>query len=151
MSKCNGELVDHLFLHCPVAALGLAIEISWCLFLSILLLKCIFESVDHLLLHCAFAKELWSLVFCLFGVQWVMPGRMIELLECWNGDFLQGGSGVLWRAALLCLMWTIWKERNKRAFEDLEWSTAELKLIFCVTCLIGWLYFHSHSHSHSSF
>ena len=62
--------------------------------------KCKFESVDHLLLHCAFAKELWSLIFCLFGVQWVIPGRMIELLECRNGDFLQGGSGVLWRDVL---------------------------------------------------
>ena len=26
------------------------------------------ESVDHLLLHCPIAWELWSLVFCLFGI-----------------------------------------------------------------------------------
>ena len=30
------------------------------------------ESVDHLLLHCPIASELWSLVFCLFGIHWVM-------------------------------------------------------------------------------
>ena len=27
------------------------------------------ETVDHLLSHCEYASELWSLVFCLFGVQ----------------------------------------------------------------------------------
>ena len=56
------------------------------------------ESVDNLLPHCEFVKELWSLVFCLFGVQWMMLGREIELLECWNGDFVKGASGFLWRA-----------------------------------------------------
>ena len=37
------------------------------------------ESVDHLLLHCPIACELWSLVFCLFGIHWVMPQKVIEL------------------------------------------------------------------------
>ena len=37
------------------------------------------ESVNHLLLHCPIAFELWSLVFCLFGLQWVMPHKLIEL------------------------------------------------------------------------
>ena len=27
------------------------------------------ESMDHLLLHCSIAWELWSMVFCLFGIQ----------------------------------------------------------------------------------
>ncbi|KAK9993524.1 hypothetical protein SO802_023227 [Lithocarpus litseifolius] len=31
------------------------------------------ESVDHLLLHSPFAMEMWSTVFCLFGICWVMP------------------------------------------------------------------------------
>jgi hypothetical protein len=34
------------------------------------------ESVEHLLLHCSLARELWSMVFGLFGVQWVMPRRV---------------------------------------------------------------------------
>jgi len=25
--------------------------------------------------------DIWSMVFCLFGVQWVMPRRVVELLE----------------------------------------------------------------------
>ena len=30
------------------------------------------ESVDHLFLHCSMATDMWSMVFGLFGVQWVM-------------------------------------------------------------------------------
>ena len=45
------------------------------------------ESVDHLLLHCFIASELWSLVFCLFGIHWVMPHKVIEVFESWQGKF----------------------------------------------------------------
>ena len=37
------------------------------------------ESVDHLLLHYPFAFEMWSMVFCLFGICWVMPQRVVDL------------------------------------------------------------------------
>ena len=41
------------------------------------------ETADHLLIHCDAASELWSLVFSIFGVQWVMPGSVRELFACW--------------------------------------------------------------------
>jgi hypothetical protein len=44
------------------------------------------ETVDHLLLHYSFAREIWSMVFGLFGV-WVMLSSTLELLECWQGSF----------------------------------------------------------------
>ena len=28
------------------------------------------ETIDHLIMHCPIARELWNLVFPLFGVQW---------------------------------------------------------------------------------
>ena len=37
------------------------------------------ESVDHLLLHCEYARELWSFIFCIMGIHWVMPGKVSEL------------------------------------------------------------------------
>ena len=39
------------------------------------------ESVDHLLLHCTIACEMWSLVFCLFGIHWVMPQKVLSCLS----------------------------------------------------------------------
>lgn len=45
------------------------------------------ESMDHLLLHCLIAYELWSMVFCLFVIHWVMPYKVIELLASWQGKF----------------------------------------------------------------
>uniref|UniRef100_A0A2N9HJX6 Cux N-terminal domain-containing protein n=1 Tax=Fagus sylvatica TaxID=28930 RepID=A0A2N9HJX6_FAGSY len=37
------------------------------------------ESPNHLLLQCETAQSLWSMVFCLFGVIWVMPGSVVEV------------------------------------------------------------------------
>ena len=45
------------------------------------------ELVDHLLLHCSIAYELWSMVFCLFGIHWVMPYKVSELLASWQRKF----------------------------------------------------------------
>uniref|UniRef100_A0A2N9FJQ0 Reverse transcriptase zinc-binding domain-containing protein n=1 Tax=Fagus sylvatica TaxID=28930 RepID=A0A2N9FJQ0_FAGSY len=56
------------------------IIVSWCC-----LCKMDGESVDHLLLHCAYAKELWDLVFAMFGISWVMPTRVRDLFDCWLG------------------------------------------------------------------
>jgi hypothetical protein len=70
------------------------------------------EMVFHLLLHCEYTQELWSFVFCLFWVQWVMPSRFIDLLMCWKGSSARSGLGDVWSAVPLCLRWLIWWERN---------------------------------------
>jgi hypothetical protein len=42
------------------------------------------ESVDHLLLHCATASALWNAFFFVrFGLCWVMPRSVKELIACW--------------------------------------------------------------------
>ena len=41
-------------------------------------------------------------------------------LLSWHESFVGKKREKAWRAALLCLMWTIWKERNRRAFDDIE-------------------------------
>lgn len=44
------------------------------------------EASNHLLLHCAIAMNLWSMVFSLFGLSWVMPFSVKEHLACWRGE-----------------------------------------------------------------
>ena len=47
--------------------------------------KCNGKIGDHLLVHFAFAQELWSFVFPMFGVQWVMFGKVLFYL---GGQFM---------------------------------------------------------------
>ena len=65
------------------------------------------ESPDHLLLHCSFAQELWTFVFCLFGISWVMPLRVLDLLSSWRGNLGKSSSAVVWGAVPHCVMWVL--------------------------------------------
>jgi hypothetical protein len=38
------------------------------------------ESIEHLLLHCQVARDLWSYIRTLSGVEWVMSRMMLDLL-----------------------------------------------------------------------
>ena len=60
------------------------------------------KTVDHLILHCGFAYVMWSYVFGLFGVHWVMSHRLIDLLVGWRNWFGKCSS-VMWNLATLCL------------------------------------------------
>ena len=107
--------------------------VSWCC-----MCKADGESVDHLLLHCVYAKELWDVVFAMFGVFWVMPGRVRELFACWQGKMGKHPKYMIWRAVSHCLMWCLWRERNMRIFEGSEHHVDELKLLFLRT-LFEWM------------
>jgi hypothetical protein len=48
------------------------------------------ESIEHLLLHCEVARDLWSYILTLFGVEWVMPRMVMELLSSWGASFGYG-------------------------------------------------------------
>jgi hypothetical protein len=83
------------------------------------------ESVDHLLLYCDVASVLWSSLFNHFGMSWVMPIRVIDLLTCWWSSG-RSRSAAVWKMTLICLFWCLWRERNNRSFEDLESSLEEI-------------------------
>ena len=95
------------------------------------------ESVNHLLLHCPFAYDLWSMVWALFGLQWVMPHGVSDLFSSWQGSFGGHRSIDLWRAVPHCVLWCIWRERNSRCFEGKERSTSDLKSLL-LHSLLEW-------------
>jgi hypothetical protein len=77
------------------------------------------ESVDHLHLHlhCAAARGLWNAFFARFGLCWVMPRSVQELLASWwMGGHMR--STVVWKMVPHCILRCIWRERNNRCFED---------------------------------
>jgi hypothetical protein len=71
-----------------------------------------------------------------FGVYWVLPGKVADLLfSWWNG--LGRHSSDIWNIVPICLMWTIWKERNQRTFEDVSRSDSQILEGFTLT-LFDW-------------
>ena len=78
------------------------------------------ESVDHLLLHCDVARVVWSSFYSLFGVEWVMPSSVVDLLSAWGTLLGRGPVHRIWKQVPLCVLWGLWRERNSRLFEDVE-------------------------------
>ena len=97
--------------------------------------RCEGETVDHLLLHCSVVQKLWNFVFASFHIHWVLPRRVVDLLFGWRNWFGKHHSHI-WNLIPLCLMWTVWRERNSRTFEDVSSTPDQLLGIF-VTYLIG--------------
>ena len=83
------------------------------------------ESVDHLLLHCEVVREVWNFILRSFGVSWVFPATVSELLFGWH-NWWGKQSLFVWNLVPHCIMWTIWHARNGRTFEDMEHSVGKI-------------------------
>jgi hypothetical protein len=104
---------------------------SWCC-----MCRCNGETVEHLLLHCPVVGVLWNWVLQAFGIHWVIPGTVADLLfSWWNG--LGRHSSDIWNLVPACLMWTVWKERNQRTFEDTTRAEYQILEGFILT-LFDW-------------
>ena len=88
------------------------------------------ESINHILNHCSKARVLWELLFAMFGVMWVLPLSARDTLLSWHGSFMGKKRREAWMAAPLCLFGSVWKERNKIAFENEELLIQIMKYSF---------------------
>jgi hypothetical protein len=73
-------------------------------------------------LHLGFV---WSFVFQFVGIDWVLLSRISEVLFGWWNWFGKRSSGV-WNLIPSCLMWTTWREKNSRTFENKETPLAKI-------------------------
>ena len=60
-------------------------------------------SVDHLLLFCPITHSLRMYMLRLFGIDWVMPGSVVNLLFSWY-HWIGKHSSDIWDLVLGCLM-----------------------------------------------
>ena len=88
------------------------------------------ETIDHLLIHCSKARILWDLLLAIFGVSWVFPLSVKETLLSWQGSFVDKRRKKAWMAAPLCILWTVWRERNKIVFDNVNMSINRMKTYF---------------------
>ncbi|RVW49018.1 Transposon TX1 uncharacterized 149 kDa protein [Vitis vinifera] len=95
------------------------------------------ETINHILIHCPKAKVLWNLMFTMFRVNWVLQFTVKDTLLGWSDSFVDKKRGKIWQAAPLCLFWTMWKERNRIAFDNEALSIQRLKTSF-VCNLFSW-------------
>ena len=98
--------------------------VDWCI-----MCRCNGEMVDHLLLHCGKAYWLWSLVLRSSGIFWVLPRSVADTLFGW-WNWLGKHVSSIWNLVPLCLMWCLWREQNRRTFEDMESSNDQLLASF---------------------
>jgi hypothetical protein len=72
------------------------------------------EAVDHFLCHCGTTYALWSSIFGLYGLMWIMPrcGESLRLLEWVVWLFLKGSSV----EDDLILLNVVYFERNSTLF-----------------------------------
>jgi hypothetical protein len=105
------------------------------------------ESVDHLLLYCDVASALWSSLFSRFGMSWVMPRQVVDLLACWWSS-RRPRSTVVWKMAHICPFWCLWREINNKSFEDLESTLEEILSSFYLT-LYFWTMVYVHPLSYT--
>ena len=57
-------------------------------------------------------------------------GKLLPLMLGWFRLPLRKKESKLWKAVPLCMLWTIWKERNRIVFEDECFSRTRLKSCF---------------------
>ncbi|RVW27828.1 Transposon TX1 uncharacterized 149 kDa protein [Vitis vinifera] len=99
------------------------------------------ESTDHILIHCGKTRELWTVVLSSFGVVWVFPNSVRNLLLEWKIKGLEKKRSVVWKMVPICLFWCIWGERNRRMFQEEEKSDMSLKNLFLRLFLNGFCSF----------
>ena len=84
------------------------------------------ENVNYILLHCTVVKVLWEIILALFGVQWVFPETVKEVLFYCRGPFVGKKRKKIWNSIPLCIFWTVWNERNKLAF---RWDSLTIQTL----------------------
>ena len=72
------------------------------------------ETIEHLLVHCQRARLLWEIILAIFGIEWVSPFSIRQALLSWQGARVGKKRKKVWRAAPICLFWTV-------GVKEIEW------------------------------
>ena len=93
-------------------------------------------------------KTIWEIILVIFGVQWVFPESVIEVLLSWRGSFVGKKRKKIWKSIPLCIFWAVWKERNRIVFRGGSLDIQKFKYYF-VCNLWSWAKVYIGEESHS--
>ena len=94
------------------------------------------ESSEHLLLHCSLSQQLWNWWLELWKIKWAFPFSLKDSFVQWYYPSKNSFFKKVWSASFFIIMWTIWKERNSRIFENSSTSVKCLKDLILLR--MGW-------------
>lgn len=98
------------------------------------------ETTDYLLLHYEYVHCLWSMVFCLFGLQWVMPERVVDLLACWiRGFWKTSYCWCLEGHSTMCPMEHLERKKPAHLWKGWPFSFRTETIFTFILCMTGWL------------
>ena len=86
-----------------ISTVDMLIRRSWSMVNRCNLCKENEESANHILIHCGKIRELWTLLLSSFGVVWVFPDSVRNLLLEWKIKGLGKKRSVVWRMVPICL------------------------------------------------
>ena len=72
------------------------------------------------------AQRVWTKVLQKFKVYWVIPQDINHFV---TSDFMlrrEKMTKLLWYLVIYAVLWTLWRERNQRVFEEKEESLANI-------------------------
>lgn len=76
------------------------------------------EEISHLFLHCSFAHSLWGWWCRIWGLSWVWPSSLDSAFAQWSFPSKNKFLTKIWLAIFQVIVWSIWKERNDRIFNN---------------------------------
>ena len=84
------------------------------------------ENIDHLLLCYDLVQDLRALLFAIFGINWVLPSSVQEMMAGWRRPFGRKNAKKNWMASPIVLFWSIWRETNGAVFDEGVPSTQKM-------------------------
>ncbi|CAL5355070.1 unnamed protein product [Camellia sinensis] len=70
--------------------------------------------------------ESWTGCINWWGLSWVLPRSIPELLSWWYGHNFQHLAKIVWEVIPLTILWTLWLARNEKVFSQKEPNWADL-------------------------
>lgn len=76
------------------------------------------ESPDHLLLTCPFSWRICNWWLQVWGLNWIFPSSLSDAFNQWQCVGKNLFLKKVWVAIFPIIIWSIWKERNSRIFQN---------------------------------